>query len=275
MTKIIVFGAGGLLGSHFCALYKDLVVPVTHEECDITNPIQVWKVLDDNRDADFVLNCAGIVPKAESDIFHMFEVNSHAPHYMAEACDDLFIRMIHVSTDCVYSGTIGNYDEVMVPRPTAYYGMSKLLGEVTRNNHLTIRTSFVGYPDPTRRGLLSWFVEEMEKGNTVSGWTNVFWNGLTTIELSYQIMNLIEECGVLEGFGQNLLHVHGQRLSKYDLLKTFARMYGYDESRIIPADEPKSDKTLKSIIGDFEQTPKTFETMLEEMKEKLCQFQLA
>lgn len=253
---ILVFGAGGLLGTHLCALYPDDTLPITKEGCDITDPVRVDFLLQYHK-PEIVINCAGIVPRSPdySDAEQVIRVNSYAPKVLGEACSDHDIKLIHVSTDCVFSGLTGNYDEKDIPNPNSLYGLSKYIGEVTRYPHLTVRTSFIGYPDPTQRGLLQWFKDT----DPITGYAKYWWNGITTTELARVLMEDIQSY-------TGLLHIGNRELtSKYNLLETANKVYGWNKE-IDAVDDPEIDRTLDHIGGNWINKP--YEQMLEEMKSK-------
>lgn len=259
MTKVLVLGAGGLLGSTLCALYPENTLPFTSKECDITDAASVYLTIRNN-DPDVVINCAGIVPKAQDDLLTLYKVNSLGPKIIAQVCDVLGKKMIHVSTDCVFSGRAGYYVEDDLPNPDTHYGMSKYLGEVIDFPHLTVRTSFVGLPDPKGHGLLAWFKKQVEAGEKVEGWTNTLWNGLTAVELSHILMEWADDW-----YHSGLVHLGGDKISKFELLSTVRDVYGWGVE-ITPVEGPKVNKVLKSDNYELPKI-KSFKQMVEEMKE--------
>ena len=155
MGNVIVLG-NGLLGSAF----KEYEIPViSHEDCDITSQFDIDAVIAKYH-PDVIVNAAGITPKAMFDVLDTFRVNSLGPKLLAKACDEHEIRLVQISTDCVFDGKKGGYVEIDQVSPSDSYGLSKALGEITEFPHLTIRTSFVGLPDPKGRGLLAWAANE-------------------------------------------------------------------------------------------------------------------
>ncbi len=250
----LVLGASGLLGSTLCKLYKE-VIPIYREECDLTDERQI-KQLFYKYDPEIIINCAGDTTRSGEVSDSMYLVNTIAPHLLAQHAN----RLIHISTDCVFSGNTGYYDELNTPTGRGHYAISKRLGEVRSNPHLTIRTSFVGYPDPKGNGLLAWLSQQKQ----CDGYTHVMWNGVTTVELSHMIMKLAT------GHKRGLLHVFGKEtVSKYDLLCIVRDVYGWD-IEINPVDTPVSNKTLETVYLDGEgESQKTFKEMVQEMKDVL------
>lgn len=259
--KILVLGAGGLLGSHLVKAYH--ATGLTRTECNILSPLDVTQAIEKHH-PDVVINCAGLVPRAplyKEDSFYVYQMNALAPKFVAKACDSFGVRLIHLSSDCVFSGMTGHYTEDEVPNPNDSYGMSKYLGEVTRYPHLTIRTSFVGLPDPTKRGLLHWAQNERR----MYGYDRVWWNGLTTLELGRIIYDEILRKNVV-----GLVHLYGESISKYQLLVTAKEVFNWTND-ILPESKfvglpRKLNRTLDSI-RNVTQSGKTFRQMLEEMRD--------
>lgn len=254
--KVGVFGANGMLGTHLCALHP--AVPITRRMCDITVPAQVEQVIDKHK-FDVVINCAGII-KRHPNQHLMYRVNSYGPKVLKDVCDQHGVKIVHISTDCVYGPVeyqgLGHMENEL-PVPADDYGMSKFLGEITTEPHLTIRTSFVGWPDPTNRGLIAWLMNET--GGVVPGYYWAWWNGLTVTELSEQIMRLIAKDY------SGLLHVVGEATTKFDMLETIIKVY--ELNKVVGAEyEPKIDRCLYS--SHVLPVAKTFEQMIVEMREK-------
>jgi dTDP-4-dehydrorhamnose reductase len=172
-------------------------------------------------DPAVVVNCAGIVKQREEahDPVRSIEVNALFPHRLARLCAGQGRRLIHISTDCVFSGLRGPYDEEANPDPVDLYGRSKALGEVVEGDCLTLRTSIIGRELANRAGLLEWFLSQ--RGGRVRGFTRALYSGLTTQALADVIGNLIFHFGGLRG----LWHVSGDDITKYDLLRMIDLSY--------------------------------------------------
>lgn len=253
MSELLVLG-NGLLGStfeHYCPV-------IDHETCDITSRFDLDAIIAKYK-PKVVINAAGIT--RPDDIMTLFKVNSQAPRMIASVCDEHDIRLVQISTDCVYSGKKGKYLEIETPDPDTMYGMSKYLGEITEYPHLTVRVSFVGYPDPKGRGLLAWASKE----KVVTGYDKVLWNGLTTVEFARMLVETIIPMRL-----SDVIHVYGETISKYDLLKTAKHVFDFDYQLIKESEVTEtphvSDKTLTSILPEFHVT-KSFRQQMEEMKE--------
>jgi len=256
--NVLVVG-NGLLGSHLIEYFG--CDGVSKETCDLTIPYTVQETLLKYR-PDVVINCAGIVPKHIQNAEYTVRANALGPKYLADACNTVNAKLIHISTDCVFDGVEGGYVETDVPYPTDLYGVSKYLGEVTYYPHLTIRTSFVGLPDPNGRGLLSWAQQQKE----VVGYDKVFWNGLTTVELGKQLFKIIYLKPNLSG----LLHLYGETVSKLDILVEAGLVWGWDQTVVAEStltDRPHVlDRTLASHFPDL-QTKKPLFQMLTELRD--------
>lgn len=263
MRSTIVLGKG-LLGSHIQVLYPEVPV-ISHTDCDITDPFDIDAVLR-RYNPEVVINCAGIVPAhaKSSEVMHLLSVNARGPKLIQTACDDYGIKLIQISSDCVFSGIKGRYTEIDIPNPNSLYGMSKYLGEITEFPHLTIRTSFVGFPDINRRGLLHWL---FTSGSEVTGYDKTYWSGLTTTELARILFETIIPMNL-----SNIIHLHGERVSKYDLLTTAKAVYGWDVNINKESEQTEEPHTIdRSLISELPeiQSKKTFKQQVEEMKELL------
>jgi dTDP-4-dehydrorhamnose reductase len=163
---------------------------------------------------DVVVNCIGVVKQlAEGhDPVISITINSLFPHRVAAICTEIGARMIHVSTDCVFSGRKGMYRETDSPDPEDLYGRSKLLGEVAGDHALTLRTSIIGREVRSTTGLVEWFLSN--RGGSVNGFTEAIYSGLTTLALSSLIADLVVSHETLSG----LYQVSSDPINKYDLL---------------------------------------------------------
>lgn len=171
---------------------------------------------------DVVVNAIGLVKqRAEArDVVGTISTNALLPHRLAARCAEIGSRLIQLSTDCVFAGTRGHYTESDVPDAQDTYGRSKLLGEVDAAHCLTIRTSMVGREIRSAHGLLEWFLSH--RGEVVPGFTRARFSGLTTLELSRVIAEIIEIHHRLRG----VWHVAGGPISKYELLSLVNDAFG-------------------------------------------------
>jgi dTDP-4-dehydrorhamnose reductase len=208
-----------------------------------------------------IVNAAGIVkqrPEAK-EIIPSLEINSLLPHRLAMLCEQVGARLIHMSTDCVFSGRKGGYRESDACDAQDLYGRSKFLGEVHEPHCLTLRTSIIGRELVYKTGLLEWFLAQR---SAVRGFTNAIFSGFTTLELARTIEKIITGHPHASG----LYHVSSEPISKYDLLmliKTKMRL----ETEIIPDREFKCDRSLDStkFRSEFKYNPPNWEVMIDEL----------
>ncbi|MGI9227415.1 MAG: dTDP-4-dehydrorhamnose reductase family protein [Gammaproteobacteria bacterium] len=188
---------------------------------------------------DVVINCVGIVRqrKEAEDAVESIKINSLLPHQLSVVCAKNNARLIHVSTDCVFSGKEGSYVESDIPDATDIYGRSKLLGEVTTGNSITLRTSIIGLELSRKQGLIEWFLAQR---GTIKGYSNAIFTGFTTRELAFILEVLITQHPGLSG----LWHVSSNPISKYQLLTDLAMKLNRKDIEIIEDKEFQCDRSL-------------------------------
>jgi dTDP-4-dehydrorhamnose reductase len=171
---------------------------------------------------DVVINCIGIVKQraAARDELASMAVNARFPHQLAQLAGDSDVRLVHLSTDCVFSGRTGNYSEDDMADAEDLYGRSKLLGEVKREGCLTIRTSMIGRELKGSHGLLEWFLSQ--SGGRVRGFRRAIFSGLTTPALAEIIGEVIRNHPELSG----VWHVAADPISKFEVLETVKQTFG-------------------------------------------------
>jgi len=189
---------------------------------------------------DVVVNCIGIVKQLAdaNDPLQAVPINTLLPHRLAVLCQATGARLVHISTDCVFSGAKGNYLESDFPDGSDLYGRSKLLGEVDYPNAITLRTSIVGHELSGQRSLLGWFLAQQ---GSVKGFTQAIFTGFPTVELARVVSDYVLPRPDLHG----LYHVATRPINKFDLLKLVAKTYGKD-IEIIPSDEWVIDLSLNA-----------------------------
>lgn len=187
-----------------------------------------------------VINCVGLVKQlAEADDpLKILPINSLLPHYLDRLCEATGARLIHISTDCVFSGEKGNYRESDFPDAKDLYGRSKYLGEVYSSHAVTLRTSLIGHELQSARSLIDWFLEQ--KGSC-KGYTRAVFSGLPTVVLAKIIRDVVLKHPELHG----VYHVAAAPISKYELLKLVASVYG-KKIEIIPDDGLVVDRSLNA-----------------------------
>jgi len=190
---------------------------------------------------EVVLNAVGVVKQVErsNDAVATLLANSVLPHRLAELGRHHGFRLITISTDCVFSGRTGAYNEADVPDAQDLYGRTKLLGEIDAPNCLTLRTSIIGRELWSRHGLLEWAIANA--GGKVNGYRNAVFSGFPTIIFADIISDLIGLYDKVAG----VYHVSSEPITKFDLLTRLNDAYKLD-LKIVATDEPKIDRSLDS-----------------------------
>jgi dTDP-4-dehydrorhamnose reductase len=206
---------------------------------DVTHFDAVEHALD-VADPDVVINAVGIVKQRDEAKLAVPSVlvNALLPHKLAETCVERDMRLIHMSTDCVFSGQRGRYSEADVPDPLDLYGRSKLLGEVDREGCLTLRTSIIGWEVMAQSSLLEWFASQ--RGKRVTGFTRAIFSGLSTIDMADAIGLIVEDWPQLSG----LCQVAAEPIDKYTLLVGLRDALGWTDIEIEPDDSFVCDRSL-------------------------------
>ena len=182
---------------------------------DVTNKTIFEKVVTELK-PDFIVNCIGILIHGSSNVENAIYLNAYLPHQLKKISKNIGAKLIHISTDCVFSGDKGGYIETDVKDGKGVYSQTKKLGEIEDDANLTLRTSIIG-PELKNNGegLFHWF---MNQQGDITGFTRAIWSGVTTIELAKAIKWSIDND--ITG----LYHVtNNTSISKYDLLKLFQK----------------------------------------------------
>jgi dTDP-4-dehydrorhamnose reductase len=187
-----------------------------------------------------VVNCIGLVKQlaAANNPLQAVALNALFPHRLAVLCQAIGARLVHISTDCVFSGAKGGYRETDFPDASDYYGRTKLLGEVDYPHTITLRTSIIGHELTSNHGLIGWFLEQV---GSVKGFRKAIFSGLPTVELSRVIRDFVLPRGDLRG----LYHVASEPINKCELLQLVADIYG-KKIEIVPDDELVIDRSLNA-----------------------------
>ncbi|EZP41880.1 dTDP-4-dehydrorhamnose reductase family protein [Janthinobacterium lividum] len=189
---------------------------------------------------DVVINCVGLIKQLAdaNDPLQAIPINSLLPHRLARLCDIAGARLIHVSTDCVFSGSNGNYLESDASDAKDLYGRSKFLGEVDYPHCITLRTSIIGHELNSAKSLVGWFLAQQ---GTVKGYTKAVFSGLPTIELAHVIRDVVLPQPALRG----LYHVAAEPINKFDLLTLVAQAYG-KQIEIVADEQLTIDRSLNA-----------------------------
>ena len=216
----------------------------------------------ENHTYDWVINCIGSLVKASEDNPLMAtRINSVFPRLLEKVFMDTNTRLIHISTDCVFSGKDGKYTELSQRDGYDIYAKTKAIGEIINDKDLTLRTSIIGPNSKANgNGLFDWFIKQTGK---VNGYNNHLWGGVTTLELA----KVIEYC--IQNPIHGLVNVtNGISISKLELLREFNKIWKNNRVQINETDDLTSiDKSLISMRGDFNYTVPGYHTMLLELKE--------
>lgn len=268
--KILVIGANGMAGHVVATFLKEnnfLVDTLSARNklddntvlMDVTNTPKFKNFLKNN-EYDVVINCIGLLVKQSEEHKDLaVALNSYLPHFLEEFYKSTNTRVIHLSTDCVFSGKNAPYNEKSWYDGDLFYDRTKALGEIINNKDLTFRMSIIG-PDIQKSGvgLFNWFYAQT---GIIDGYTGAIWTGVTTIELARAIKAAIEQN--LTG----LYHlVPNESISKYDLLELFVKVFNRKDIKINPSDSNTLDKTLINTRNDFKYSIPNYEKMLTEMK---------
>jgi dTDP-4-dehydrorhamnose reductase len=258
--RILVLGASGMLGNAmFRLLSQDaglevfgtvrsawvrrLFAPEAGRRLiagvDVENQDALARVFADVK-AQVVVNCIGLIKQLADadDPLQALPINAMLPHRLARLCELGGARLVHVSTDCVFAGTKGNYRESDPSDATDLYGKSKLLGEVAYPHTITLRTSIIGHELGSAHGLVGWFLAQEGR---VRGYTRAIFSGLPTVELARVVRNVVLARPDLSG----LYHVASSPIAKHDLLKLVAQVYG-KAVEIVPDNAVVIDRSLNA-----------------------------
>ena len=278
--RILILGGDGMLGhqllKHFRKTHETQVTlrrpladyavyglfDAAHSfgEVDVRDFDHIKRVMLNFR-PDAIINAVGIVKQRSeaAESITSIEINSLLPHKLSLLCGEHGTRLIHISTDCVFSGRRGDYTESDTPDAEDIYGRSKLLGEVSEAPGITLRTSIIGHELSRKTGLLEWFLAQKAP---IKGFRNALFSGFTTIEMSRIIERILLQPTPLYG----LYHVSSAPINKHDLLQLIRDKLGL-QIEIIADDTFKCDRSLDStrFRQSFNYTPPSWDTMIAEL----------
>jgi dTDP-4-dehydrorhamnose reductase len=279
--KVLVLGASGMLGSMVTqvladsrnfdvygamrneVVFSDFRNPelIKLVRCnDILNVIELTRIFGEVQ-PNIVINCIGLVKQLEAvnDPLNTIPINSLLPHQLAKLCLGHNARLVHISTDCVFSGAKGGYKEEDLADARDLYGLSKYLGEVNYPNAITLRTSIIGHELRTNHSLINWFLSQNDK---CFGYEKAIYSGVPTVVLASIIRDYVLPNDKLHG----LYHVSSSSISKYELLRLVARIYNKN-IEIIPDTSLVIDRSLNCEL--FQRAtgymPASWESMIKQM----------
>lgn len=269
--KFLVLGATGMAG-HTIAIYlserghdvtafsKSSFPYCKNINGDALNQEFIKNMLIDG-EYDVIINCIGVLNTAcDDNPSRAVYLNSYLPHFIVDTIRGTKTKYIHMSTDCVFSGKVGNYDEHSFPDGETFYDRTKALGEINDDKNITFRNSIIG-PDMNENGigLFNWF---MKQQGEIGGYTKAIWTGVTTLTLA----KAMELAAISDLTGIYNL-VNNQVINKYDLLKLFNRYMKNNQIIISENDSVNLNKSLINTRKDFDFIVPSYEEMIKDMNE--------
>ena len=268
MIKVIILGATGLIGHQVYLRLKAnknfSVFSFAHQRkisedtvlLEVRDEYKLEKTIIDINPA-VIVNCMGVlIGEANCDPENAIFLNAYMPQRLKSISNALSAKLVHISTDCVFSGRRGSYTEYDIKDAEDTYGRTKSLGEVTELPHVTLRTSVVGPEIKDGEELFHWFMFQEEK---IKGFTNSFWSGVTTLELAKAVE------WAIDSDVQGLYHItNGVPINKYELLMLFKK---YTNKKIV-IERFGGRVTNKSFLDtrkDFNYAVPSYEVMIREM----------
>jgi dTDP-4-dehydrorhamnose reductase len=279
--KILILGGDGMLGHQLLNSFKEKfevkvtlrknIKEYTHykiftesnsfDHVDVRDFEKLASVIETYK-PNVLINAVGIVKqrKDSKEIIPSLEINALLPHKLSLECSKYNTRVIHISTDCVFSGKTGMYNEDSFSDADDIYGRTKFLGELSLNNCLTLRTSIIGRELSRHKSLLDWFLAQNQP---IKGFKNAIFSGFTTIELAKIIEMMIIKYPEASG----IYNVSSEPINKYDLLKMISEVLNHN-IEIIPDDTFYCNRSLSSELfrKNFNYTPPTWLSMISELK---------
>ena len=242
--RVILFGATGMLGRYILKGLEETheVISIIRSDYDIENDDMsklehiLSNILQENV---VIINSAGLIPhKNNNDLKKNIKINCLFPHKLSSICSKFKCNLIHITTDCVFSGLKGNYDENDVHDAESIYGISKSLGEPEEAT--IIRTSIIGEELYSKKSLLEWVISN--KGSTIEGYTTHYWNGVTCLTLSNIISKIVNE----NLYWKGVKHIASpEMVSKFQLCEYINQIYDLN-LKIVPIEKEYKNLTLKS-----------------------------
>ena len=257
--RVLILGGSGMLGHQLCRLLQERMdlwatfraIPngfdflPSERRIDniyVENIDRLKETLDMVK-PDAVVNAIGIVKQRDEarQSVPSIQINSLFPHQLADLCIECDVRLVHISTDCVFSGFKGNYTEIDNPDPVDLYGRSKLLGELNRPGTLTLRTSIIGWQLNSFSSLLSWFA--LQRGKRIKGYLKAIYSGFSTAVLSKLVGDILLTRPDVSGIYQ----VASEPISKYELLIRLRDMLAWKDISIDSDENFFCDRSLSGV----------------------------
>ena len=282
--KVCVLGAGGLLGHMLIRVLSESndVFGITRENPKISSPLakflsqEKWiggvdasiphsieKIFETDQ-FDIAINCIGLIKQRDSIVsdIEMMVINGEFPHHLAQIANNHDTQVIHISTDCVFSGIKGSYLESDTPDPVDVYGKSKLLGELNDSDNLTLRTSHIGRELTVKKSFVEWLVSQ--RGGHVNGYSHAIYSGLTTQALARTISKLLLGNSHLSG----LFHVSSQPISKLEIINKLNELLDL-QLTVTPDASVQINRSLNSekFQNATSISPQTWDEMLSNLRQ--------
>jgi len=261
--RIFILGSSGMLGNYLKNFFKfkyEIICPERDsiDLCDDESKIKNFFESYSLNQKDIIINASGVIKQRKSSLIDMIKVNSIFPHILTEIKQKTQCEVIHITTDCVFSGKKGKYIETDIHDCEDEYGKSKSLGE---NKNLTIiRTSIIGEELKNKLSLCEWVKSQNNK--TINGFTNHYWNGLTCLHLCEVINEIIKN----NDFWFGVRHFHSPNtLSKYELIQNIAKHFNI-KLNILPVESNICFRDLRSI-HEHKYIIKDLNTQIEELSQ--------
>ena len=266
MGQIVVLGANGMLGSQ---VSKELIssgfkVTTAVRQSNFkagdkildyrSNCDSLGQFFKNEPNVDVVVNCIGLIKQKFSETFQkkeMIELNTLLPMELDQCAEKYNFQVIQIATDCVFSGERGQYVESSPHDANDLYGVTKSLGEIDSKRYMNLRCSIIGNEINSRHSLHDWFLGN-SANSTVTGYTNHFWNGVTTVSFARIVSGIIKTKGFLPGTRHI---VPSDMVSKYDLLKLIGDINDRGDITVEPFEnEIGVDRTLNTVFPHFNET---------------------
>ncbi|MGC2868733.1 dTDP-4-dehydrorhamnose reductase family protein [Proteus vulgaris] len=283
MLNIYILGASGMLGysiftnlseykgfnvfgtvrnirkkENYFSEFKNKII----ENIDISD-LSSLEILFQKNKPDIVINCIGLIKQhsISKQYIQAIKVNALLPHELAHICDKYQAKLIHFSTDCVFDGKSGNYQQTDIPTATDLYGRTKYLGEVAYGKHLTLRTSIIGHELSSSVSLVDWFLNQKDQ---VNGYTKAIFSGFPTCYIAKLLAEKIIPNKNLNG----LYHLSSEPIDKYTLLSDIAAIY-HKDIIINPSEDLVIDRSLNSTLlrDNINFTPPSWNELIKDMYE--------
>jgi dTDP-4-dehydrorhamnose reductase len=256
-SDVIVLGSSGMLGQEVVRVFANEGLPhlafsrqpESKKFFDFSDQSsdEISRILSISEGA-YVINCIGWIPQRgsgnpDADKDNAWKLNVRLPKILEELSEKKSVRVLQVATDCVFDGLRGKYSESDVPNADDVYGKSKIAGEASQPSAMRIRCSIIGQDRNSNAGLFSWY-RSQPRDNSVTGYDNHFWNGVTTNALAKLFLGIIRD----DNFHAGLQHwIPLDTVSKFELLSAFKHVLGGDSATVLQGKGPSSvDRTLST-----------------------------